>query len=70
MTGNTPIFVSESLTSKMKKLYYLARDFAKQNGYAYHWTAHGKIYIKKEDGAPTRRISKETDFEDLKQLNK
>ncbi|KAJ8724152.1 hypothetical protein PYW07_008132 [Mythimna separata] len=70
MAGNSPIYISESLTTKAKKLFYLAREFTKQNGYAYHWTSHGKVFVKKEEGAPARRISQESDFERLKPQEK
>lgn len=70
MPGNSPIFISESLTTKARKLFYQAREFTKLNGYAYHWTSHGKVYIKRKEGAPARRITQESDFEGLKQQEK
>ena len=70
MAGNTPIFISESLTAKARKLFYQAREFTKLHNYAYHWTSYGRVYIKKEDGAPARRITQESDFERLKPQNK
>ena len=70
MPGNGPIFISESLTTKARKLFHQAREFSKLNDYAYHWTSHGKVYLKKADGAPAKRITQESDFEGLKQLQK
>ncbi|CAB3225163.1 unnamed protein product [Arctia plantaginis] len=65
LAGNMPIFISESLTTKVKRLYYKAREFSKRNDYAYHWTSHGKVFIKKREGATARRIDQESDFEGL-----
>lgn len=66
MSGNSPIFISESLTTKARKLFYQAREFTKQYGYAYHWTSHGKVYVKKKEGDTAKRITQECDFEGLK----
>lgn len=60
-----PVFVSESLTVKAKKLFFLAREFAKQNNYKYCWPSHGKIYLRRTDGAPLTRINCDSDLESL-----
>lgn len=67
MNGTSPIYISESLTTKAKKLFYQAREFTKANDYAYRWTAQGKIFIKKKEGEPAKRIVRESDFDDLKE---
>lgn len=54
-----PIFVSESLTDKSRKLFYLARDFAKTNDYRFCWSLHGVIYLRKREGSPQIRIESE-----------
>lgn len=61
-----PVYIAESLTFKAKKLYFLAREFAKQYSYSYCWTSHGLIFLKKEDGARPIRISSELDIEKLR----
>ncbi|CAG4997759.1 unnamed protein product [Parnassius apollo] len=60
-----PIFVTECLTQKAKKLYYLAPEFSKRNSYAYCWTAHGKVFIRKKEGAPSHRIDSENELNQL-----
>lgn len=60
-----PIYVSENLTSKSKRLFRLARDFAVQHKYKYCWTSFGKILLRKEDGAPIVRIVTELDLRSL-----
>lgn len=57
-----PIFLSENLTSKMKRLYYLAREAAKEHGFMFCWVSHGKIFLRKRENAPHIRITKESDL--------
>lgn len=42
MDSNLPIYISESLTTKARKLFYQAREFTKANDYAYRWISPGK----------------------------
>lgn len=46
----TTIYLSEYLSSKNKKLHYLAREFAKSEKYAFCWTSSGRVYLRKKDG--------------------
>lgn len=41
-----PTYVSECLTIKTKKLFYLTREFAKTENYTFAWTANGKVYLR------------------------
>lgn len=51
ITGDTTrIYPSESLTSKSKRLFFLARSFAKSNDYKYCWTSNGNVLLRKQDG--------------------
>lgn len=56
------IFISENLCNKMKRLFYLCRDYAKVNNFKYCWVSHGKIFLRKTDGAPLRQIKNESDL--------
>lgn len=60
-----PIYIAECLTQKARKLFYLAREFGKKNGYQFCWTAHGKIFLRQRVGAPSHRIDKESDLNKL-----
>ncbi|KAL4718883.1 hypothetical protein ACJJTC_008712 [Scirpophaga incertulas] len=40
----TPIFISENLTTKNKKLFSLAREFVKTHDYKFCWTSYGSVY--------------------------
>ncbi|CAH0400015.1 unnamed protein product [Chilo suppressalis] len=60
-----PIFISENLSTKMKKLFYLCRDFAKLNNFKYCWVSHGKIFLRKTDGTDHHMIKCENDLTNL-----
>lgn len=63
---SSPIFISESLTVQTKKLFYLAREFAKANNYRYCWASRGKIYLRRKDGASLIRVNNEENLANLK----
>ncbi|KAJ8735236.1 hypothetical protein PYW07_006856 [Mythimna separata] len=60
-----PIYISESLTAKIKKLFARARTYANDNNYKYCWSAHGFVYLRKEEGAKAVRLSSEEDLNKL-----
>lgn len=47
----SPIYVSEYLTLRAKRLWYLARQFAAECKYKYVWSKAGLIFIKKDDNS-------------------
>lgn len=61
-----PVYVSENLTSKAKRLYYLARELSKDRCYAHCWTLNGQVFLRKTDGAPHLRINSEEDLVSLR----
>lgn len=63
-----PVFVAECLTQTARKLYFLAREFSKNYSYAFCWTAHGKVFLRKEEAGLCRRIDTEADLEKLRHL--
>ncbi|KOB73180.1 Zinc finger DNA binding protein [Operophtera brumata] len=62
-----PIYLSDFLTLKAKRIYFLAREVAKSNGYRYCWSTNGKIFLRKAKGSPLISITSEVQLEDLKQ---
>lgn len=64
-----PVFVSECLTYKTQKLFYLARTQHKDCGYDFCWTSHGVVYLRKKVGDPQIRVNSEADFEKLRSAN-
>lgn len=65
LNGAQKIFLNEHLTFERKKLYAQARKRAKQCKLASVQTRDGKIFIKKEKGGTTYKITKQVDFEEL-----
>ena len=61
-----PIFISESLTPKGRRLFFLARDFARSHDFAFCWISYGKIYLRKNEGAPHIRVDEEADLAELR----
>lgn len=62
----SPIFISEALTLKSQRLFYLARLFQKQYHYAFCWTSHGVVYLRKNENSSQVRITAEEDIEALR----
>lgn len=60
-----PIYLSESLTLKAKRLHYLARDFSKNHSFKFCWIANGKILIRKKEGATAYTINSELDLKNI-----
>jgi hypothetical protein len=60
-----PIFATDCLTFKSRKLYAAARDFAKNYNYTYCWTNYGKIYLRKKENLPLIRIECTEDLNKL-----
>lgn len=56
---DTPIYLSEHLTAKGSRLYYLARDLKKSKGYKFCWTSYGKVFIRKTEQSPVILITNE-----------
>lgn len=54
-----PVFVSESLSQKARKLLYLARDFAKTNEYRFCWSSNGIVCLRKAKNTPVIRVLEE-----------
>lgn len=65
--GNAPIFISERLTAKTRKLYYQAREFCKSESYTHCWVSRGKVYLRKKEGSPHIQVKNEAHMQDLKQ---
>lgn len=61
----TPVFVSEQLTPRAARLYFLARELKRQQQYKYCWTAYGNIYLKKDDNANIVHVTSEAQITSL-----
>ncbi|CAG4932788.1 unnamed protein product [Parnassius apollo] len=61
-----PIYVSEALTHKTQKLFFVAREFAKEYNFTYCWTSRGVIYLRKDEKQPYVRVDHEKELQSLK----
>ncbi|CAG9118476.1 unnamed protein product [Plutella xylostella] len=66
LSTKQPIYISEQLTPKMKRLLFLTRDFSKSSGFKFVWTSNGRIYLRKEEGKPHILVKNESHLNDLK----
>lgn len=62
-----PIFVSETLSTKAQRIFYLARNFQKQHEFSFCWTSNGIVYLRKNEKSGHVKISSESDLESLRQ---
>ncbi|KOB68941.1 Zinc finger DNA binding protein [Operophtera brumata] len=49
---HTFIYVSEHLSMKATRLFFLARDVAKTEGFDFCWTSSGRVFLRKKENAP------------------
>ena len=60
------IYVSENLSARNKRLFFLARDVAKTNDFQFCWVSHGKIFVREKVGYPHFQIKNEADLACIK----
>lgn len=63
--ASKPIYLSENLTQKSKRLHFLAREYAKTNGFEFCWVSHGRVFLRKKQGEPAIRIDSEMDIRNI-----
>lgn len=61
-----PIYISEKLTPKAQRIYYLARRFAEDYAYKYCWTSYGKVLLRKVEGERHIVIRNEAELDSLR----
>ncbi|KAL4721323.1 hypothetical protein ACJJTC_005355 [Scirpophaga incertulas] len=65
-TITIPIFVSDHLSQRARRLNYLARTFAQEHGFRFCWTSNGRTYLRKNEGERHIRVDSESDLSTLK----
>lgn len=60
-----PIYISENLSARNKRLFFLARDAAKSNDYKFCWVKHGKIFVREKVGSKHIEVKSEADLADI-----
>lgn len=68
--AENPIYISDHLTPKAKRLLFLARDYAKTENYSYCWSTNGKVFLRKKEGVPLIVIKSEDTLQELKEKTK
>ncbi|KAL4703209.1 hypothetical protein ACJJTC_004885 [Scirpophaga incertulas] len=58
-----PIFISETLMSNSHRLFHLARNLQKSQGFMFCWTSNGIVYLRKNEGSSQIRVNSESDLE-------
>lgn len=66
---DTPVYISESLTAKSARLYFLGRDLMKSKGYKFCWSAYGKVYIRRDENSPIILLKNELQVQKLFQTD-
>lgn len=61
----TPVFVSEQLTPRASRLYFLARNLIKSTSFTFCWTAYGNVYVRKNENSPIVTITNENQIKQL-----
>lgn len=59
------IYLSEALTMKARRIFYLTRELAKDRKIAATWTSFGKVYIRKDEGQPPIRVTEESEIPNI-----
>lgn len=57
-----PIYVNESLSPARRRLHAMARKYKKDNHFKYLWLRNGKMFLRKEDGAPVKVVTSQEDL--------
>lgn len=60
-----PVYVSEQLTAKGARLFFVARDLAKTKGYKFCWTSYGRVYIRENESSPVILVKSEAQVQSL-----
>lgn len=61
------VYISDYLSPSLKRLHYLARDFASSNDYKFCWSSSNAIYLRKKEGDPSIKLKNEDDFKKISQ---
>lgn len=56
------IYLSEALTTKARRVFYLARELVKDRKVVAAWTSYGKVLIKLEENKPPLRVFNEEEL--------
>lgn len=64
---DTPVFISDHLTPKGARLYFLARELAKTKSYRFCWTSFGNVFVRRDEKSPIITLKNEAQIQHLQQ---
>ncbi|CAG9791108.1 unnamed protein product [Diatraea saccharalis] len=64
---HNPIYITEQLTSKAARLFFLARDLVKMKNYKYCWTSFGKVFVRQDESSRIIQVTTEPQVHQLLQ---
>ncbi|KAG7311203.1 hypothetical protein JYU34_002219 [Plutella xylostella] len=67
---STPIFLSDHLTQKGNRLFYLARELSKAQNLKFCWTNLGNVFIRKDENSPIVKIINESQIQRMYESDK
>jgi hypothetical protein len=62
-----PVFISEQLTPKAARLFFLAREVFRTRKYKYCWTSFGRVYLRQDDNSRVVHVTSESQIHQLLQ---
>lgn len=62
-TDDRPIYINESLSPARRRLHAMARRYQREKSFKFLWVRNGKIFLRKEENAPVKVVSREEDLE-------
>lgn len=63
------LYLSENLTARARRLFFLAREFSKAENYKHCWTANGRVLLRKQDNDKLIVLTSESQLNDLSSKN-
>ena len=63
--GMNKLYVNENLTQRRKRIFWLAKQKAKELNYKFIWTSNGQIFIREDEKANSLPIRTEYDLDNL-----
>ncbi|KAG7310294.1 hypothetical protein JYU34_003049 [Plutella xylostella] len=67
---STPIFLSDHLTQKGNRLFYLERELSKAQNLKFCWTNLGNVFIRKDENSPIVKIINESQIQRMYESDK
>lgn len=60
-----PVYITENLPPKTKKLFFMAREAARLNNFKYCWVSSGRVLMRRKEGDTLLRIESEASLANL-----